>query len=620
MTDPDPTSSLLPHIPATATISFEDAHRPRLPAGDYVITVEQRLAEFDYVAESLADFRVAGPRFALPPTEINSVYPPDGSRGRFDSSLPHIVLQRSTLPWERTAARDGGNHEAPWLALIVIDAADEVVDTLPVSDIRHAASVNAQSPAMRNETSDDPDATVRVVTVPVDHLPAGDDLELTGHVRSVTTAGRTTELAVIVATRIPTPGRRRAAHETGGDAAQGRRHAVHLVSIEGLYDTDAAGTPRLWDGHDAATPVRLISLHSWSFTCQPDDVHGFAEFARNLTAGAAMLRRPADGRGDVPEQSGFASLEHQLRSGRTVRSWFHGPLLPAAPPGPGIELPVRTADELLLFDHTTGMLDVSYAAAWELGRTLALQNENVATNLHQWKRWEVHDARRRAEQAELEHIAHLHPAPSAAVEFTGRSWFTRQLARLEGVPFRYLVPDEDALPNESFRLFSVDRRWIEVLMDGAFSIGRTSAAELERDRERYGRETPVLPPVSTMGGFLLRSELVSGYPGLMVEAFESRPSADANGHVDLATAPNRLDHIRIDHLAPNVLFGLFDGWVDTVALHLHPQVLHFGFETGTVSPGPVSLREHATGHEHAGQFAADIVAKAPLALFTRGVQ
>lgn len=38
------------------------------------------------------------------------------------------------------------------------------------------------------------------------------------------------------------------------------------------------------------------------------------------------------------------------------------------------------------FDPTTGMLDVSYAAAWTLGRQLALQDSAFSTALYNWKR------------------------------------------------------------------------------------------------------------------------------------------------------------------------------------------------------------------------------------------
>ena len=49
-------------------------------------------------------------------------------------------------------------------------------------------------------------------------------------------------------------------------------------------------------------------------------------------------------------------------------------------------------------------------------------------------------------------------------------WLTR-LRLMEGVPFNYIVPSEEMLPNESIRFFHVDRNWLDALVDGALSTG-----------------------------------------------------------------------------------------------------------------------------------------------------
>jgi hypothetical protein len=48
--------------------------------------------------------------------------------------------------------------------------------------------------------------------------------------------------------------------------------------------------------------------------------------------------------------------------------------------------PVATADELVRQDPRSGLLDVSYAAAWQIGRLLALQNKHFSVALYNWKR------------------------------------------------------------------------------------------------------------------------------------------------------------------------------------------------------------------------------------------
>ena len=46
---------------------------------------------------------------------------------------------------------------------------------------------------------------------------------------------------------------------------------------------------------------------------------------------------------------------------------------------------ISCADAALRYDSTTGMLDASYAAAWQLGRLLALQDQAFAQALYRFR-------------------------------------------------------------------------------------------------------------------------------------------------------------------------------------------------------------------------------------------
>ena len=48
---------------------------------------------------------------------------------------------------------------------------------------------------------------------------------------------------------------------------------------------------------------------------------------------------------------------------------------------------------------------------------------------------------------------------------------------LYGVPFQYLVPDEKMLPAKSIRFFYLNPEWINCLLQGACSVGRTSQTD-----------------------------------------------------------------------------------------------------------------------------------------------
>ena len=63
-------------------------------------------------------FAVAGERFSFHPSDLAAVFPPDLAAGELSGVLPHVMLSRRTLPWERSATGDAG---APWLALLLFD-------------------------------------------------------------------------------------------------------------------------------------------------------------------------------------------------------------------------------------------------------------------------------------------------------------------------------------------------------------------------------------------------------------------------------------------------------------------------------------------------------------------
>ena len=122
-------------MPETTTkkatkIEFIEYHQPALKDGDYGITVTQNIKSINSqkIPESTSfttdktkpiHFTVSGERFDLKPKDIHAVFPPAGSLGEHSNVLPHIILNRSTLPWERQA--DANNKNLPWLALLLFE-------------------------------------------------------------------------------------------------------------------------------------------------------------------------------------------------------------------------------------------------------------------------------------------------------------------------------------------------------------------------------------------------------------------------------------------------------------------------------------------------------------------
>ena len=171
-------------------VQFIAQHEPALKSGAYTIKVTQTVT-----AASLAglqghftcerSFTVQGPRFSLRPTDVKAVFPADGSLADHSAALPHIVLDRSTLPWERTA--DQGGTALPWLALLLFEDPEKPdPKVISLSDIAPAPP-GARFPVLTLESQERRDDQVTVIDVPwgllAQLLPAGDELALLAHVR-----------------------------------------------------------------------------------------------------------------------------------------------------------------------------------------------------------------------------------------------------------------------------------------------------------------------------------------------------------------------------------------------------------------------------------------------------
>ncbi len=86
---------------------------------------------------------------------------------------------------------------------------------------------------------------------------------------------------------------------------------------------------------------------------------------------------------------GYVPLAYEMRSGERTAGWYRGPLLPVrtkpAQSTAPARAPFESAEAALIYDSRTGMLDVSYAVAWQIGRLLALSSPQFASSLSRWR-------------------------------------------------------------------------------------------------------------------------------------------------------------------------------------------------------------------------------------------
>lgn len=354
----------------------------------------------------------------------------------------------------------------------------------------------------------------------------------------------------------------------------------------------------IFDAHGAKDEdkVRLVSLKSWKFECL-EEGGGFTEELTSLNrSNPAVAEFHVPLPGGLSENTssehevalaegrrylgaGAVALRHGLRGGDRTFSWYHGPFLSNARAQAKLRLPARGPDELLIYNETVGMFDVSYAAAWELGRLTMLEDSSFAMTLFHWKRDHSRTLAHLRQKLDHDFLPLVRQTPDLAPPDSLAAWF-RSLTMLEDIPFNYLVPDEQLLPTESIRFFTVDSMWLECLRDGAFSVGRV----LEKDHLEDAGHSRNMDDAPRLSGFLLRSKVVSDWPQLVVNGYTGVDRSDA----ELETEPNppypKLTLERFDRLGPNVLICLFSDpdragrELEMADIHLPAEVLHFGLE------------------------------------------
>ncbi|MEJ2755254.1 MAG: hypothetical protein P8104_05315, partial [Gammaproteobacteria bacterium] len=195
---------------STDTISFIQFQQPPLKSGEYALTLDQTItvptegctvldtelkattADSTLTSKNTHSetysitkyLYVASERFRLPPPVIHSQFPPPNNYGDHSNVLPHILLNRSTLPWERDA--NPTDAELPWLWLFVFDDQDIAAGHVVAPEQTTASSVitfldpssgkpltspaNTSLPSLIAEPGEDLNAPVTVIKVAADWL------------------------------------------------------------------------------------------------------------------------------------------------------------------------------------------------------------------------------------------------------------------------------------------------------------------------------------------------------------------------------------------------------------------------------------------------------------------
>ena len=409
---------------------------PGLEAGLHTINVEQDIAAGGQKLKQATShtFNVIAPRFALPDNAVDSFYPPQGHADRAEI-VPHMVFNDPTLPWERIASSiydaDDSTNTVPWLAMLLFTqgelrlsssdlstmfAGTSLGTTAKQSDTLTIQMLASEIPTVKNLASsvvydpegDGADAKTDLIFVPsslfnalftqydsqgqatssqkngwVHHhrfLAHLRHIHLDGTATAATTDDEDHTYSVVVG------------HRMGPlDITQPTTVVAHLVNIEGV---EAMSWPAT-QGY-----VAMSSLYSWSYTCLPPNSLNVADAFAQLGTSLCVLR-PGLTPGDVTAlqaagalgtrlasrlSDGFSMVRYRVQTGEVTSAFFRGPFTPTAVSFPASEQPTwpatsNTGQKLQILDQQLNLMDLTYSAAWNLGKTLALADQTFATAL-----------------------------------------------------------------------------------------------------------------------------------------------------------------------------------------------------------------------------------------------
>ena len=159
---------------------------------------------------------------------------------------------------------------------------------------------------------------------------------------------------------------------------------AHLISLIGIRENMVV------QPIDRSKPAALVSLYSWSYTCNPSDRSSMATVfkslgntiqpLRPLDSSISILKNPSIPTDDWVRSRlslGYNLVRHRLETGEVSLAIQRGFLTPTSPRS--IDFPPSDfGSDLAIVDEKTGILDITFQLAWELGRTAAMADRVIA--------------------------------------------------------------------------------------------------------------------------------------------------------------------------------------------------------------------------------------------------
>lgn len=434
----------LPSPPPVGSIQFFDGYYPALDAKTYTITLTHALSGNSSAPAPFTTTQtvtVQAPEFTIDSGIVQGFYPPNGSSDIYAEKLPFIVLTDPSLPWERGLFPNQGEpnpaNPTAWLALLIL-AESEVILPANSSNPVTTTTVGALLTADPNNVilkpqlppnwvaQDVQNSQCQTITIPGvvfnAVVPTITDLPFLTHCRGVNTLDEGEQLlSILLANRLP---------QAATSPAAPVRYFAQLVSLEGYgaYLGPNATPIPMQPNSQTLMDVQMVSLYNWSFTSLPESGESFSQLMTGLVQSqqatatqqsTVALQLPLPPATTAPQNvqdrlnEGFVPLEFITGSGEESFAWYRGPLTAQVPqPLPTVgspATPVReanTADELMIYLAEQGLFDLSYAAAFNLGRNLALADAVFARNVTTYRNVVASSFATLAQRSSMRHFAH----------------------------------------------------------------------------------------------------------------------------------------------------------------------------------------------------------------------
>lgn len=366
---------------------------------------------------------------------VLSVFPASGQVAPYFRTLPHMVLRDAQLPWARMVSMQttNQNNSIPWFALVVFSADELELDATDSSAYFREAGASINNTLGWDVTVDKMDK----IKAPglADFIPEPLELDLKAktntsliavkadvfrklfppkpktttfdvspyrfmsHVRTVPTEG--TLSAGIVADNDHDPklaGTQTLSivvcHRLGPTGIQVPTPVLtHLVSLQGIDGTDVGVIKD-------KKHVLMTSLFSWTYTALPPGAPDVVSMLRYLGSDGKGLRvLRTDMVNDPPQvkhaskeeeiitkrqNDGYNLVRHRVITGEQTAAMYRGPLTPTRVPYPlhgKTSFQSNFGTDLQILDPNLGLMDISYASAWQLGKTLAMADPTFTAAL-----------------------------------------------------------------------------------------------------------------------------------------------------------------------------------------------------------------------------------------------